>query len=160
MAVRTRIYPFEIALPEVIEDIESAPEEYLLLTEEAIAPGLEIYCRQVFKDKPEICWEPALGCLVCGFEYVHVPAIAIVTYSACIITTKDGTKIIRSKGLAERLQGRGWRLVMFCECESGHTSKIMFQFHKGNIFLLYNKIDKRKWKTIFKTDYYDDIDRW
>jgi hypothetical protein len=161
MVVRTRIYPFEIVLPEVIDDVKSAPKEYIMLLEEAIGYGKEIRpCRQVFNDDSKICSEPVLCCPICGFEYMHVPAVALVTYSACIITTKDGTKIIRSEGLGERISRRGWRLVMFCECESGHVTKIMFQFHKGNIYLLYDKIDKQKWRTIIKGDYFNDISRW
>jgi hypothetical protein len=142
------------------EIIENVPKEYYELMEEAIQSGKNIPCRRVFTEDHELGGDPLLCCPVCGFFYMHMPAVALVTYSTCIITTKRGTKIIRSEGLGERMGGRGWRLVMFCECENGHTTKIMFQFSKGNIHLLYDKIGRQKFKTITKSEIYDDISRW
>jgi hypothetical protein len=160
MVIRTHIYPFEIALPEVIEDEEYAPKEYLELMKEAIDFHVDIIpCWQAFKGSPKICSDPVLCCPICGFDYMHMPAMALVTNSACIITTKRGTKIIRSKDLFEKMHERGWRLVMFCECEDGHTTKIIFQFHKGNILIYYGKIDRQKFRFITGTEAFEDIDR-
>jgi hypothetical protein len=151
---------FAKVLKNFAEIIENVPKEYYELLEEAIEDGKDIPCQRVFRGGPGYTYDSVLCCPVCGFDYMHMPAVALVTYSACIITTKDGTKIIHSKGLGKRMGWGGWRLVMFCECENGHTTKIMFQFHEGNIHCLYDKMDRRKFRAITKSELFDDIDRW
>ena len=159
MAVRTHIYPFDIVLPEVIEDIEKVPKEYLELLEEVLDHLKESSCKRVHDVDFEIRADFVMCCPICGFDGLHVPAIVLVTSSTCVITTKKGTKVFRSEGLRKLISKNGWRLVMFCECERGHATKIIYHHAKGRVYLLYYEMDKRKFKAIIKTEHFDDIDR-
>jgi hypothetical protein len=159
MVVRTQTYPFEIALPEVIESAESAPIEYLGLLDEALDDMKKTSSRRVFDVDFEIHADFVLSCPVCLFESVHVPAIVLATPFGCVIATEKDTRIIRSEDLSKRIRKNGWRLVIFCRCGRGHTTKIIYQFSKGRIYLLYYEMDKRKFREITKFAHSDDVDR-
>ncbi len=77
--------------------------------------------------------EPALVCLVCGFEYVHPVAVE------CCPAGPQGLVSIDAKGVhldpTRAPHGRGVEIRLTFLCEQGHLFSYRLKFHEGLTFL-------------------------
>ena len=135
MVVRTRIYSIEIWLPEVIENVS---EEYSELLEEVTRPGEDLPIG-IELIRP---WRHIVPCPICYTKNMRITAIAIVTDSACVLTTEKGTKIIRAENLRKDFSGA--RLVIFVKCDFGHMMKFIYQNEDNKIVQRRDKITSEK----------------
>jgi len=115
-----------------------------------------------------------LACPVCGFEYVHPISVIVATGIDTTIIDNEGTRIIRAKDgfvfdksnklhicveptteeSSKADSERGVRIVIEYHCENGHHGNIIFQFHKGNLFVEHEElppIPPEEWSTLWRT---------
>jgi len=80
------------------------------------------------------CGEPALGCPVCGFEYVH--PVGLVCHSA---GSRNTALRVDAHGIHQNPcnapWGRGVRITLEFLCEGGHRFDYSLSFHKGWTFV-------------------------
>ena len=71
-----------------------------------------------------------MRCPYCNFDYVHLEALELNRGGQ--ITAIDHTGTTMRAGEAS---GRGARVALTFWCESGHRWLVVFQFHKGQVFI-------------------------
>lgn len=120
--------------------------------------------------------EEVLLCPVCRFEYVHPLSVKVATGLDLTVVDENGTEVHRGvtqvsledvslvdhKGtqavrtkLAESLAAhreRGVRIIIEYHCENGHHGNLIFQFHKGNIYVKHEILEPlEEWTPLWRT---------
>ena len=71
-----------------------------------------------------------LFCPQCGFEFVHIIALTCLRGTDETVITSEGICVRTAENLS-----RGVRIALEYVCENGHRGRIIFQFHKGVVYL-------------------------
>jgi hypothetical protein len=80
-----------------------------------------------------------LACPICGFDYVHITALKCLRQTDKTIITKEGTLVRQSFN-----DMRGVKTTIQYFCENGHAGEIIFQFHKGCVYLVHRILQKEE----------------
>ena len=95
-----------------------------------------------------------LLCPVCGFECIHPLRVKVAKGDSVTLVDAEETRVVKGDTAESRKarSERGARIILEYLCESGHHGNIIFQFHKGNVFVEHEVLEPpSEWNTLWRS---------